>query len=133
MNFRTSTRRSFEPINVTSLVDIVFNLLIFFMLTSSFSKSAGMEVQLPQAKTDEVQPSQKDVRLQMSKNGDVVYQGRILAVSEVQVLIKEAKEKEPTMGVLLEADKDVPHGRVIEVIDGIKQAGVSKLGIITAP
>ena len=92
-----------------------------------------MEVQLPQAKTDEVQPSAQDLRLQMSKEGEVIFEGRPLALDEIKTLVKDAKDKDAAVGVLLEADKSVPHGRVIEVIDSIKQAGVSKLGIITAP
>ena len=125
------SRRESEGINVTGLVDIIFNLLIFFMLTTSFSQSAGLEVRLPTSDTSDLSPTSDDLVIVVTQAGDIVVGGAIVTPEELEPLLKEHKETRPRGSILLEADHQVPHGRVVEVVDVAKRVGVRAVGIAT--
>jgi biopolymer transport protein ExbD len=125
------SRRESDGINVTSLVDIIFNLLLFFMLTTSFSESAGLEVRLPTADASDITPTSDDLVVVITRGGDIVVRDQIVATDELEGVLKAHREAAPTGTVLLEADHQVPHGTVVEVVDAAKRVGVRAVGIAT--
>lgn len=129
-NHRAS-RRELSDINVTSLVDIIFNLLLFFMLTTSFSESAGLEIQLPTASQNELQGNENDLTITLSEKGEIIVDGVAISIAEVDTVLRTHKKTHPDGIVLIQADTAVPHGKVVEVVDAAKRLGLPRLGIAT--
>lgn len=122
---------SLSEINVTSLVDVTLVLLIIFMITAPFLRS-GMQVQLPQAAAKEIDPG-KAIILTITKDGALYWNKEAI---NLQVL-RERLEKRKLTGrlepILIQGDKDVAYGKVIEVMDLIKELQIEKLGLILKP
>jgi biopolymer transport protein ExbD len=131
MRFSTTQRRQPAEINVTSLVDIIFNLLLFFMLTTSFSQSAGLEVRLPSASTTDAEVRQRDLVVALTRDGHTVVEGKSLTAEQLAARIAELQKGDAGATVIVQADKDVAHGRVVEVLDAAKAAGLKSVAIAT--
>ena len=107
-----------EPrLGITPLIDIVFLLLIFFMLTSHFHVASGVSIKLPKVTQKAFHKDTEKITLMIDKK-ERIY------------LLKDLVEKEGLVHLLLEADKEVKHGKVVQVMDLAKTAGV--LSIIIA-
>ena len=128
---RRPSRRELGDINVTSLVDIIFNLLLFFMLTTSFSESAGLEIELPEASAKDFEVQREDLTIALTKAGEIVVGGEALSLDELKELLQRHKDRHPKATVIVQADAEVPHGRVVEVVDAAKKLGLPRLGIAT--
>ena len=131
MRFSTHKRRQPVEINVTSLVDIIFNLLLFFMLTTSFSQSAGLQVQLPSASANDTQVRRQDLVIALTRDGHTVIEGKSLSPEQVNARIAALKNRDAKATVIVQADKEVAHGRVVTVLDAAKQAGLKSVAIAT--
>jgi len=126
---RARRRRDEDTINVTSLVDIIFNLLIFFMLTTSFSESRGLEIELPEASAADVAITSQDLTIALLKDGQMVVKGQAVRISELDAIFQSHKNTHVGGAVIVQADREVAHGRVVEVVDAAKRAGIKRLGI----
>ena len=115
-------------INITSLIDVMFLLLIFFMVSSTFIERPGMKLDLPEAETSET-TLVKDLNLQMPSDGTVVLNERDISIDNVLNEIKDAISKNNSTTLILQADKSIPHGSVVHVMDEAKKAGVKKIVI----
>jgi len=116
-------------LGLTPLIDIVFLLLIFFMLTSHFQVASGVPVRLPQI-SREMHDSQGDkIILVIDREGRSFLEGEIIPIQELGPVLQARVEKEGLARLLLEADKEVKHGRVVEVMDLAKHAGVRSITI----
>lgn len=124
-------RRELSDINVTSLVDIIFNLLLFFLLTTSFSETAGLEIELPEAAAADLKVQDRDLTVALTEEGDIVVRGAAVSLEELARLLEAHKEQGPRATVIVQADAKVPHGRVVEVVDIAKRLGLPRLGIAT--
>jgi biopolymer transport protein ExbD len=122
-------RRQLGTINVTSLVDIIFNLLLFFLLTTSFSESAGLEIELPEASSADIAIADDDLTVALLRDGTIVVRGEVVDVDQLGQLFKDHKAAHAKGAVIVQADKEVPHGRVVAVVDAAKKVGVRRLGI----
>lgn len=133
MNFgRASTRRRPDlDINVTGLVDIIFQLLLFFILTSSFRQSSGIDVQLPSASASDVEPTAADLTLTVTAGGRVMMGDLDVELSALAEALTTRREAEPRLKVVLIADATVPHGMVVQVMDAIRTAGILDLAVAT--
>jgi biopolymer transport protein ExbD len=120
-----------EPtIDLGPMLDCVFILLIFFIVTTTFVDETGVEVDKPQA-ASAVQLEKTSIMLAITKKGEVVYGGREIGVNGVQTLVKRmiAKEQVP---VIIQADKEAPAGLLVRVLDESKLAGAIKVSIASA-
>ncbi len=129
MQFRVKRKKK-VLINITSLIDVLFLLLIFFMVSSTFLEQPGIKLELPHAQSAVV-TEQKDFTLYVDKEGKL-----FLNADEVNVenLLAKLKEIVPDMidgALILKADQDVSHGIVVRIMDVAKQSGVRKLIIGT--
>ena len=125
---RMELEHGLKQIDIAPLIDIVFQLLIFFMLTSSFVIQPGIKVNLPKALTSEVVKLENLEILVTSEN--VVYlNGRVVNTQELKVILKISGKKAQT--ILIKADKRASLGRVVEIWDLARDMGVTQINIAT--
>lgn len=117
-----------KQIDIAPLIDIVFQLLIFFMLTSSFVMQPGIKVRLPKAVTSDVIKSENVEILVTSEN--VTYlNGSVVTLQEIKAFFKQAAKRDQT--ILIKADRRASLGRVVEVWDMARDMGLSQINIAT--
>jgi biopolymer transport protein ExbD len=120
--------RMITDINVTPLVDITLVLLIIFMVTTTYIVNPSIKVELPKAVSgsDQVRTT---LALTLTKDGQLYLNGD--RTDEAKVLKQIAAElpKNPDLQAIIAADKVVPHGSVVHIIDFVKRAGVRKFAI----
>jgi biopolymer transport protein ExbD len=116
-------------IDISPLIDCVFILLIFFIVTTTFVEETGVEVDKPQAASS-VKLEKTSILIALTEKGEVVYGGREIGISGVQPLVKRmlAKEEIP---VIIQADAAAQSGLLVRVIDEAKLAGAIKVSIAT--
>jgi len=115
-------------LDIAPLIDCVFLLLIFFMLTSTFVKPAGIRVNLPRTVTADLLTEGKFV-IVITGEDIVYYRDKAVSIEKLKQLLQ--KEKERTKGVLIKADKRASLGRIIQVWDMCRELGIQKLNIAT--
>ena len=119
-------------INVTPLVDVTLVLLIVFMVTAKIIVSQGMPMDLPKAASGE--EIQNVFSVELTTDGKTrVDSTQVTSDDAIAELARQAKAKNKDMRVVIRADKKVEHGRVIRVLDILKQAGLSKFAFGVAP
>jgi biopolymer transport protein ExbD len=124
------TRRRRPAVNVTSLIDVLFLLLIFFMVSSTFRQHPAIKLELPEAAVAE--PSRTDaLTLTISADRRLYLQGEEIELGALRDRLRTALADQPDLVVVLQADRKVDYGLVIEAIDLAKQAGVRKLSAFT--
>ena len=125
---RMELEHGLKQIDIAPLIDIVFQLLIFFMLTSSFVMQPGIKVNLPKAVTSEVVKFENIDILITSEN--VTYlNGKVVTTSELKTLLKQAAGRNQT--ILIKADKRASLGRVVEIWDMARDLGITQINIAT--
>lgn len=134
MKFTRPKSRSEEVfINLTPLIDVVFLLLIFFMVSTTFATIRyGIKVDLPKTTTPQ-EKVQENIVISITKDNNVYLGKKWIKNPEelVSLLKNELKEKEQL--VVINADREVKHGKVVEVMDLARMAGAERLGILTVP
>jgi biopolymer transport protein ExbD len=117
-----------SEINVTPFVDIILVVLIIFMVTTPIIMNPSVQINLPKAASgDQTVPSLLNVSI--NKEGDCFVNGKKATIEELSAETKAQVGKNPEIQAIVSADSAVLHGRVIEVIDTIKTAGVTKFAI----
>lgn len=120
--------RMITEINVTPLVDIVLVLLIVFMVTTTYIVNPSLKVDLPKAASgSETQKS--SLALSLDKGGKLFLNGEAADETSVKAFIAAELPKNAELQAVIAADKSVPHGDVVHVIDVVKRAGVKKFAI----
>ena len=120
-------------INVTPLVDVMLVLLIIFMVTAPLL-TQGLTVALPTAEGKSFElASNNPARIQVTANGAVYLDGTAVGSSNLDLSLGPMLRARRIKRALLEADKAVPYGRVVVVLDIMNRAGVEQLGMITQP
>ncbi len=115
-------------IDMTPMLDIVFIMLIFFIVTTSFVKEAGIEVNKPDASNATKQKS-ANIFIAITENGDVWMDKREVDVERVRANIERMLAEQPTEVVIIQADEKAEHGKVVKVMDQVKAAGISRISI----
>lgn len=117
-----------EEINMTPMLDVVFILLIFFIVTASFVKESGIEVNRPEAATA-VKKERANVLVAISDKGDIWINKRRIDVRAVQANIERLKAENPQASVVIQADKKATTDVLIKVMDSARAAGVFDVSI----
>jgi biopolymer transport protein ExbD len=115
-------------IDLAPMLDFVLNLLIFFIITTSFVKEAGVNVTRPEALTAEHKDS-GNILVAIRANGDIWMDKRQVDLREVRALIERLHVERPEDTVVLIADKDSPTGVLTKVMDQVKLGGISEVSI----
>ncbi len=133
MRFQTRNRDDVQ-LDMTPLVDVVFLLLIFFMLSTSLSVNPGIKIDLPKASAEQVKKKKITLRVAVEAGGRIFLEGKKLSLAQLREKFKAVeKEHGDEALVVIEADKKVYHGLVVKVMDAAKSAGLNKLAIATQP
>lgn len=132
MEFRRH-RREDVRIEITPLVDMVFLLLIFFMLSTTFIVTPGIKVNLPRASAEKISREKKEVRVVITEDNRVFLERRLVTLQELERRLKGAAQKNPETMVIIQADAKSLHGKVVEVMDIAKTSGLNRLAIATQP
>jgi biopolymer transport protein ExbD len=119
-------------IDLAPMLDFVMNLLIFFIITTSFVKEAGITVTRPEAETAEDQQN-GNILIAIRPNGDVWMDKRQVDVSEVRSIIERLHVERPDDTVVLIADRESETGVLTKVMDQVKLGGVKDVSIAAAP
>ena len=133
MNFKQRNRREVSQLDMTPLVDVVFNLLIFFMLSTTFVTTPGIKINLPEASSKELKVQEKEVRIALTRKGKVYLNRKLVTLNDVKKILKQKARINPKMLVIIQADAQVTHGKVVQIMDIAKSAGLNKLAIATRP
>jgi len=114
-------------LDLTPIVDVVFNLLIFFALSLNFAAtSGGINVKLPSASSAEPVKTEQ-VTINLTQAGQLYYNDKEINIEDLSTKLQKVEDKQSI--VIIRADNTVPHGKVVEVMDIVKTGGFSKLAI----
>ena len=117
-----------EEINMTPMLDVVFIMLIFFIVTASFVKEAGIDVNRPEAATA-VKKERANILVAISDKGDVWINKRKVDIRSVQANIERLKAENPQGTVVIQADQKATTDILIKVMDSARAAGVFDVSI----
>ncbi|MCH1413595.1 MAG: ExbD/TolR family protein [Glaciecola sp.] len=117
-------------IDMTPMLDIVFIMLIFFIVTTVFVKEAGIEVNKPEA-SEAFMPKNANIFIAVTEDGDVWLDKRQVAADSVRANVERLLTEQPTDYVIIQADVKAKHGLVVEIMDQVKDAGIDKISIAT--
>ena len=129
-NNRTSG--SIAQINVTPLVDVMLVLLVIFMVTAPIIQQ-GVAVELPKTRAGPLTSPEEPLVVGIAKNGSVYLNDNPIELQNLRAKLVAVNEARPDRQVFLRADRTVPYGDVVRVIAAIKEAGISRLGMVTEP
>ena len=133
MKFKRSIRGELS-INITPLIDVVFLLLIFFMVTTTFSRETRLLVNLPEANAELVESQSAQIEIIVAREGNYVINGRPLVDNRFETLIRGLElesEGDRDLSIILIADAEATHQSVVTAMDAIGQSGFSRLNIAT--
>ena len=117
-----------EPsLGITPLIDVVFLLLIFFMVTSHFNVASGIPIRLPKVAQKAYDRDDQKIMIVIDREGRTYLKGEKIDLKDLGPRLQNIVEKEDLIHLLLQADKDVKHGMVVHVMDLAKRAGVSSI------
>lgn len=121
--------KALRAIDIAPLIDVVFLLLIFFMLTSNFIFQPGIRINLPRAITSDIL-SEENAVITITAENLIYHNGRLVTVKELSSALKRiASARRP---VLIKADRKASLGRIVEVWDICRQEGISRVNIATS-
>ncbi len=130
---RRRTRGEEESeINMTPMLDVVFIMLIFFVVTASFVKEAGIDVNRPEAATVEVK-ERGNIMVAITETGEIWIDKRKVDVRALQANIQRLHAENPQGSVVIQADENSKNGLLVQVMDAARLAGVSNVSIAAEP
>ena len=121
---RRRKSRRFADIDITPLIDVLFMLIIFFVLTATFIQGK-LDIDLPSGEST-ASEMKRALTLTVEKDGTIFWDGVKVSREELPVLARGARERE----ILLAGDKNAPYGKVAEVLSILKKEGISSAGLL---
>jgi len=117
-------------INLSPLIDMVFLLLIFFMVTTVFIKETGVQIQKPKAVTGK-SLQKNSILIAITANNKIVYAGQEIGLNGVRAIVSQLLRNKKELPVIITADTSVSTGLTVQVIDECKLAGAKQVSIAT--
>jgi biopolymer transport protein ExbD len=132
MNFQSGGFRR-QPrqvtLDLTPLIDCIFQLLVFFLLTASFITTPNLGVDLPKASAKATTSQQRDLVVSITREGEILLGGEKVDSASLLTELRARQRKNPDSRVLIQADKRAYHGDVVRAMDSAKAAGFRRLGV----
>jgi biopolymer transport protein ExbD len=128
MRRRINREEDESEINLTPMLDVTFIMLIFFIVTASFVKEAGVDVKRPGAVTAETK-GRASIFIAITEDGDIWIDRRLVDARAVQANIERLLAENPKGSVIIQADKNSKNGLLVQVMDAAKLAGVEDISI----
>ena len=115
-------------LNLTPMLDIVFIMLIFFVVTTSFVRESGIEVNRPTAQTAE-RRDHGNILIAISPNGEIWIDKRAVDIRAVRAVVERLVTENPEGGVIIQGDRDAQIGLLVKVMDQVRKAGIVNVSI----
>ncbi|WP_028110303.1 MULTISPECIES: biopolymer transporter ExbD [Ferrimonas] len=115
-------------VDMTPMLDIVFIMLIFFIVTTSFVKESGIDVNRPKAQQASKKPS-ANIFIAINEAGIVYMEKREVDIQRVRANVERMLAESPEASVMIQADKEAKHGIVVKVMDQVKAAGINTISV----
>jgi biopolymer transport protein ExbD len=134
MQFRTSTPEDEPHVNLTPLIDVVFLLLIFFMISTTFKRESELNVDLPKASAQPAEAKKDSINLIIDRQGRFFVNRRMVVNSQVTTLMSALRKvigEGKDISLTISADAMTPHQYVITAMDAARQLGITKLSMAT--
>jgi biopolymer transport protein ExbD len=128
MQRRRDRRKSESEVNLTPMLDVVFIMLIFFIVTASFVKESGIEISRPGASTA-VRKEKGNILIAISANDQIWMNRRQVDPRALRANIERAHAENPQGAVIIQADKDAKTGLLVQVMDAARSAGVKSISL----
>jgi biopolymer transport protein ExbD len=123
------THKKKTSINIIPMIDVIFFLLVFFMLFTSFRTNPyGMEMQLPKAVTVTEQ-KQENFVVNITKEGEFFYQDENLPIAKISELAQEKYQNNNNLVVIINADSATKYSNIVTVMDSVRQVGIYNLAL----
>jgi biopolymer transport protein ExbD len=119
-----------QGIDISPLIDMVFILLIFFMVSTTFQKDMDLEINRPKASSSS-RSSTKAIRIFIAKDGSTFMDGQPVRAWMIQSRVRDLLETGSSESVLVVADDNVPTRKLVEVVDQARLAGAEDVGVAT--
>jgi biopolymer transport protein ExbD len=132
VNFRR-TRREETRVDVTPLIDIIFQLVLFFMVTTTFITAPGIQVDLPRSSAQTIFRDQQDLNIWVTDQGEVYVDQKAVSWEVLDATLDAAMAQDEDTLIIIKADANVDHGRVVTIMDLARTKGLSRLAIATDP
>ncbi|MCY4256399.1 MAG: biopolymer transporter ExbD [Gammaproteobacteria bacterium] len=131
---RRQRKRAAEEaeINITPMLDIVFIMLIFFIVTTSFTKELGVDLDRPSNAPVKEQKRSEVIPVRIDANGQVFIEGRLVNVGAIRANIVSALARKPGATVVVIADRNADSGYIVTVVDQARVAGAAKVSLAAA-
>jgi biopolymer transport protein ExbD len=134
MHFRSSRKKEVN-LNLTPLIDVVFLLLIFFMVTTTFTRQTQIELTLPDATSEAMESDNKTMEISITADGKIYINQRALRNNEVDTVIagiEKTIKGNLNKPMIISADKAAPYQSVVTVMDAAGQIGLNNFQLATA-
>jgi len=129
MGFRRRIQES-PKVDLTPMIDVVFLLLIFFMISTTFIERPGLNIDLPASSSDQIKQNRKEIRVYLAENGDIYLQREKITLDDLLLHLQTFEAiTVKKMTFLLMGDKSARHGQVVALMDAAKKAGFGTLAI----
>jgi len=134
VKFRRQKRHN-DDINITPLIDVVFLLLIFFMVSTTFTRETRLSVELPEAQGEKLSDElPESIEILIDRDGGYAINDRKLVNRKIETImaaLQQLATSDMTMPITITADAEAPHGAVIQVMDAAGRLGFSQLSFAT--
>ena len=130
MNLRRKKRNDYI-VDITPLIDVVFLMLIFFMVSTTFNVSSSLKLDLPTSKAKATEQEKKQVTININKQGQIYVGDELVSDDALRKRILNASKGDTSMRVVLRADADTHHKRIVYVLDVLRELNMGKVGIAT--
>ena len=128
MKRRIKKKNEESEINITPMLDIVFIMLIFFIVTTTFIREAGIEINRPSAQTAQKQ-ERVNILVAIAPNGEIWIDGQRVDIRGLRAAIETLRGKDPDASVVVQADRDARAGLLVEAMDQARLAGVRNVAV----
>ncbi|NEZ03934.1 biopolymer transporter ExbD [Wenzhouxiangella sp. XN201] len=129
MRFRERSNTE-QAVDISPLIDMVFILLIFFMVSTTFVKDMKLDLERPSATTSE-QASTKAIRLYIDNSGETWLDGQPIRTWVIQSKLRDMLQGAASQSVLVVTDSNVPASKLVEVVDQARRSGAADVGVAT--
>jgi len=132
MQKRRKSREEAMDINITPMLDIVFIMLIFFIVTTSFVKETGIDPERPVAETAAAKPA-ANILIGIDTEGQIWMNNRRIELNQVRQLVEDGVIENPESSAVLISDEIAPTGVLIDIMDQVRLAGVATIAVSAIP
>lgn len=119
-------------VNITSLIDVIFILLIFFMVSTQFKKNS-LPLDLPHSENTTEEKADNNIKVLSVNKSEMELDGEKVELNTLKDILQSAYEKNPEVAISLECERTVDFEHVVQVLTKIQEAGISRIGIVHDP